>query len=114
VYFIWSQGQQGKKLASPPSSSENIKESVKGKKKKEKDFNEEPEQSRHMEAVVLELFESEEPDIRNSSKSWSSFSHHRPFVLSQSYVLPGNVHAVGVTSTRGGIATREILSMYLI
>ncbi|KAI9140853.1 hypothetical protein BKA69DRAFT_489459 [Paraphysoderma sedebokerense] len=60
-------------------------------------------------ATVLELFESDVPDVRVESNTFSSFSTLRPSVLSQSYIFPHAVNSVGVTTTRNGISTRDLL-----
>ncbi|KAL1919740.1 uncharacterized protein VTP21DRAFT_1671 [Calcarisporiella thermophila] len=59
--------------------------------------------------VVLELFESNSPDERIASDNFTSFARERPFVMSQAYMFPYGVSAVGVTTTRNGITTREVL-----
>ncbi|KAK9765069.1 hypothetical protein K7432_006895 [Basidiobolus ranarum] len=60
-------------------------------------------------SVVHELFESQEEDERVDSKEFSSFDAQRPFVMSQSFIFPEAVTAVGVTTTRNGITSREVL-----
>ncbi|ORX89945.1 DUF1620-domain-containing protein [Basidiobolus meristosporus CBS 931.73] len=59
--------------------------------------------------VVHELFENEEEDMRVDSKVFSSFDEQRPYVMSQSFMFPEAVTAVGVTTTRNGITSREVL-----
>jgi hypothetical protein len=42
-------------------------------------------------------------------EEFSSFTANKPHVVSQAYVLPRSVTAMGVTQTKAGITTREIL-----
>lgn len=42
-------------------------------------------------------------------KKFTSFAANKPHVISQSYVFPRTVTAMGVTRTQAGITTREIL-----
>ncbi|CAB4431410.1 unnamed protein product [Rhizophagus irregularis] len=59
--------------------------------------------------VVYELYESENKDQRFESSVFSSFAHDRPYVSAQAYMFPYGVNAIGVTTTKHGIATREFL-----
>ncbi|KAI9596273.1 hypothetical protein BDF19DRAFT_421811 [Syncephalis fuscata] len=60
-------------------------------------------------AIVLELYESILEDVRVESEVFSSFNPHRPYVLSQMYTLPYGVDAIGATTTRRGITTKQVL-----
>ncbi|CAG8630833.1 14657_t:CDS:10 [Funneliformis caledonium] len=59
--------------------------------------------------VVYELYESETPDQRFESPVFTSFAHERPYVSAQAYMFPYGVNAIGITTTKHGIATREFL-----
>lgn len=61
------------------------------------------------EIVALEVYESKTPDTRMKGNEYSSFDSRRPQVLSQSFVFPHAITAVGITSTGAGITTREVL-----
>ncbi|KAJ3038483.1 hypothetical protein HDV00_000580 [Rhizophlyctis rosea] len=61
------------------------------------------------EVAVLEVFESGKPDERIEGAVFSSWQTKRPYVLSQTYVFPHGVTAVGVTTTGAGITTKEVL-----
>lgn len=60
---------------------------------------------------VLEAYESAKPDERFTSKqNMSSFANdERPFVLSQAYIFAQPIKAMGTTTTRNGITTKEVL-----
>ncbi|OBZ86795.1 ER membrane protein complex subunit 1 [Choanephora cucurbitarum] len=66
-------------------------------------------QARGYQAVVLELFEGEHENERVKSTNFSSFDNIRPHVLSSAFAFPYPVNAMGVTSTRNGISTKDIL-----
>ncbi|KAJ9076196.1 hypothetical protein DSO57_1028507 [Entomophthora muscae] len=60
--------------------------------------------------VVLELFESQFPDVRaEASQDYPSFVRPLPYVSSRAFVSEGMASAIGVTVTRQGIANREFL-----
>ncbi|KAI8841050.1 hypothetical protein BJ741DRAFT_530006 [Chytriomyces cf. hyalinus JEL632] len=61
------------------------------------------------EIVVLEVYEMPKPDLRIESDVYSSFNMKKPSVLSQSYIFPTQLTAMGTTRTGAGIASREIL-----
>ncbi|KAJ3398113.1 DUF1620 super [Chytriomyces hyalinus] len=61
------------------------------------------------EIVVLEVYEMPKPDLRIESDVYSSFNMKKPSVLSQSYIFPMQLTAMGATRTGAGIASREIL-----
>ncbi|KAJ3231433.1 DUF1620 super [Chytriomyces hyalinus] len=61
------------------------------------------------EIVVLEVYEMPKPDLRIESDVYSSFNMKKPSVLSQSYIFPTQLTAMGATRTGAGIASREIL-----
>ncbi|KAI9472951.1 hypothetical protein BDB00DRAFT_860797 [Zychaea mexicana] len=60
-------------------------------------------------AVVLELYEGEYENERIASTNFSSFDNVRPYVQSSAYAFPYAVEAIGVTVTRNGVSTRDIL-----
>jgi len=43
------------------------------------------------------------------SPVFSSFAHERPYVSAQAYMFPYGINAIGVTTTKHGITTREFL-----
>ncbi|KAJ3091235.1 hypothetical protein HK100_007225, partial [Physocladia obscura] len=61
------------------------------------------------EITVLEIYEMPKPDLRIESNTYSSYSSFRPSILSQSYIFPNQITAIGKTVTGAGIASREIL-----
>ncbi|KAI8612170.1 hypothetical protein BC830DRAFT_1067969 [Chytriomyces sp. MP71] len=61
------------------------------------------------EVVVLETYEMPKPDLRVESDTYSSFNMKKPSILSQSYMFPNQITAMGFTRTGAGIASREIL-----
>jgi hypothetical protein len=63
----------------------------------------------YTEMVVLELFESSQPDERVQRSEFSSLDAFQPYVASQSYALRGGISALGVTQTRRGITSRLLL-----
>ncbi|CAG8465850.1 4436_t:CDS:10 [Ambispora leptoticha] len=80
LYYFWSEGEEG------TSSTE-----------------------KGFVTVVFDLYESANKDVRVDSSIFSSFAHERPYVSAQSFILPYAVKALGVTTTKHGIATREFL-----
>jgi len=60
-------------------------------------------------AVVLELYESSQPDERVESETFSSYDGVQPHVVTQAFQLGFGVHAAGVTITQSGITTRKLL-----
>ncbi|KAG0138397.1 hypothetical protein HOY82DRAFT_575518 [Tuber indicum] len=66
--------------------------------------------------VVSELFESRSPNYRGSLAAAQMYSAlageiGRPHVLSHSYIFPAEISSLGVTTTKQGITTREVLAM---
>ncbi|KAI8076339.1 uncharacterized protein BX664DRAFT_287861 [Halteromyces radiatus] len=59
--------------------------------------------------VVLELYEGELENQRVSSSNFSSFDPLQPSIQSAAFAFPYGVRAMGVTSTRNGVSTRDIL-----
>ncbi|KAI7872624.1 uncharacterized protein EV154DRAFT_529119 [Mucor mucedo] len=59
--------------------------------------------------VVLELFEGENENERVKSSNFSSFDNIQPHVLSSAFAFPYPVTTMGVTETRNGISTKNIL-----
>lgn len=66
-------------------------------------------ESKHTQLVVLELFESSEPNVRTDSPSSSSFSSCRAHVESIAFTLPRPVTSLGFTRTLASISTRSLL-----
>ncbi|KAF9579334.1 hypothetical protein BGW38_004449, partial [Lunasporangiospora selenospora] len=60
-------------------------------------------------AVALELYESKNRNQRAKSDTFSSFADERPYVLGQSFPFPHAATAIGVTSTKAGISSKDIL-----
>ncbi|KAF9388638.1 hypothetical protein BGX21_000273 [Mortierella sp. AD011] len=60
-------------------------------------------------AVALELYESKTRNQRTKSETFSSFSNERPDVIAQSFPFPHSATAIGVTSTKAGISSKDIL-----
>lgn len=66
--------------------------------------------------VVSELFESQWPNSRgplSTAQTYSALAGEigRPYVLSHSYIFPAEISSLGVTTTKQGITTREVLAM---
>ncbi|PWW72013.1 DUF1620-domain-containing protein [Tuber magnatum] len=66
--------------------------------------------------VVSELFESRSPNYRGplaTAQMYSALAGEigRPHVLSHSYIFPAEISSLGVTTTKQGITTREVLAM---
>ncbi|CAG8580961.1 4772_t:CDS:10 [Paraglomus occultum] len=59
--------------------------------------------------VVCDLYESEHKNERFESANFSSFSHERPYVDTKAFMFPHGINAIGVTTTKNGITTREFL-----
>ncbi|KAJ1950051.1 hypothetical protein FBU59_000859 [Linderina macrospora] len=59
--------------------------------------------------VVAELFESDKPDTRGTSKEFSSFDVLMPHVISTAFTAPEPASALGVTGTTSHITTRDVL-----
>ncbi|KAJ2553104.1 hypothetical protein EV175_003062 [Coemansia sp. RSA 1933] len=59
--------------------------------------------------VVAELFESDMPDTRETSKSFSGFDLLLPSVVTTAFTAPEPASALGVTRTGSHITTRDVL-----
>ncbi|KAF9350854.1 hypothetical protein BGX34_000956, partial [Mortierella sp. NVP85] len=59
--------------------------------------------------VALELFESKVRNQRSNSDTFSSFTSERPHVIAQSFPFPHSATAIGVTTTKAGISSKDIL-----
>lgn len=80
-----------------------------------------PQKVKGYQLVVSELYESPYPNDRGSlatSSNYSSISstfadddatYHTPHVLSQTFLIPGPISSISVTSTLQGITTRSLL-----
>ncbi|KAI9029669.1 hypothetical protein CLU79DRAFT_735346 [Phycomyces nitens] len=60
-------------------------------------------------AVVMELYEGEKENERVESTEFSSFEDIKPHVQSTAFIFPYSVRTMGVTNTRIGVSTREII-----
>ncbi|ORZ15782.1 hypothetical protein BCR42DRAFT_42767 [Absidia repens] len=60
-------------------------------------------------AVVLELYEGSLENQRVPSTNFSSFDPLQPSIQSAAFAFPYPVQAMGVTTTRNGVSTRDIL-----
>ncbi|KAF8952668.1 hypothetical protein BGZ46_003410, partial [Entomortierella lignicola] len=60
-------------------------------------------------AVSLELYESKVRNQRTKSDTFSSFVSERPAVMAQAFPFPHSATAIGVTSTKAGISSKDIL-----
>jgi hypothetical protein len=99
VYTYWNEGGGNAIL-----SWETDHSGVPGEKKPNNGLS-----TKGQEVVVLEMYESENPDQRSASEVYSAFAHHRPFVASQAYSFPTGIRAIGTTTTKSGITTRDVL-----
>ncbi|KAJ2088886.1 hypothetical protein IW138_003847 [Coemansia sp. RSA 986] len=59
--------------------------------------------------VVAELFESDKPDTREDSKTFSSLDMLLPNVVTAAFTAPEPASALGVTRTSSHITTRDVL-----
>ncbi|KAJ1959255.1 hypothetical protein IWQ62_004686, partial [Dispira parvispora] len=62
--------------------------------------------------VTVELFESDKPNVKTHDTVFSSFQNAGPHVVYRSFVLSEQVTALGVTTTRNGVATRELVMSF--
>ncbi|KAK4519912.1 uncharacterized protein ATC70_010156 [Mucor velutinosus] len=65
--------------------------------------------ARGYQTAVLELFEGEHENERVERANFSSFDNIEPHVLSSAFAFPYPVTTMGVTITRNGISTKDIL-----
>ncbi|CEP08079.1 hypothetical protein [Parasitella parasitica] len=65
--------------------------------------------ARGYQTAVLELFEGQYENERVESANFSSFDNIEPHVLSSAFAFPYPITAMGVTITRNGISTKDIL-----
>lgn len=65
--------------------------------------------SKGYQVSVLELFEGAEENERIDSDKFSSYSDQQPHVRSETFVFPYGVRTLGITDTRNGVSTREVL-----
>ena len=61
---------------------------------------------KRQELAVLEMYEGK---ILNNATAWTSFSNVDIIFLSHSFILPGDLYSMAVTSTQRGITTRDII-----
>lgn len=108
VYSFWNTGTSDMSNAAVAAKTDFGAGGDGGKKKKKKKASRrKPPVSKGQEIVALELYESGQPDSKLSPNSSQVLV--RPFVLSQAYQLQTAVDALGITTTRSGITTREAL-----
>ncbi|KAJ1955469.1 hypothetical protein GGI12_005551, partial [Dipsacomyces acuminosporus] len=88
VYQFWQEGI-------PESSPEGVK--IRSKS------------TRGYVTVAAELFESEKPDTRDTSKTFSSFDLLLPHVVTSAFTSPEPASALGVTRTNSHITTRDVV-----
>ena len=68
----------------------------------------------YSEVTVVELYQKEGADLVGGNASaldslkWSSMLHPRPRVVSQSFILPSPVVSAAVTTTKFGIANKQV------
>ncbi|KAI8636019.1 hypothetical protein BD408DRAFT_448750 [Parasitella parasitica] len=65
--------------------------------------------ARGYQTAVLELFEGQYENERIESANFSSFDNIEPHVLSSAFAFPYPITTMGVTITKNGISTKEIL-----
>ncbi|KAJ3299690.1 DUF1620 super [Borealophlyctis nickersoniae] len=113
VYSYWNHGPEA---ASAPVevdpedlTSEENGEKKKKRRKRRKAARTLVPDAKEWEIVALEVFENQKPDQKIDGNVLSSYNMQHPHVISQAYVLPHRVTAVGVTNTGAGITTREVL-----
>ncbi|KAI9364905.1 hypothetical protein DFJ73DRAFT_354930 [Zopfochytrium polystomum] len=95
--------------AGTADTTEEVGKKKRRRSQKRKDIANNAPDVKGYEIVALEIYENERPDKRMEGNTYTSFSAKRPQVLSQSFVFPNTITAVGVTSTTAGITTREFL-----
>ncbi|PVV04716.1 hypothetical protein BB560_000770 [Smittium megazygosporum] len=59
--------------------------------------------------ISLELFESDVPDSISSKKTFSSYDVEKPYVLTQSYLIPNALSSLGVTRTFNSISMPNLI-----
>ncbi|PVU94023.1 hypothetical protein BB561_002869 [Smittium simulii] len=62
--------------------------------------------------VSLELFETNIPDTPSNKKTFSSYDIEKPFVITQSFILPNAISALGVTNTYNGITMQSLVAAF--
>ncbi|CAM0142148.1 unnamed protein product [Umbelopsis sp. WA50703] len=65
--------------------------------------------SKGYQVSVLELFEGVDENERVESDKFSSYDNQQPHIRSESFVFPYGVRTLGITDTRNGVSTREVL-----
>ncbi|KAJ3342645.1 DUF1620 super [Gonapodya sp. JEL0774] len=110
LFSFWNSGGFDKREEIvDPFQAEDSQSQDSGDKKRRKRKRKRESRAKGQEIVVLEVFESEFVDKRIESRNFSSLESAQPNVLSQAYVFPSSISAVGVTQTHAGITTREVL-----
>jgi len=59
--------------------------------------------------VVFELYESEIENQKDPNQEFSSYNYLQPYIVSKSYLFDNAITSIGVTTTRNGIANREVI-----
>ncbi|KAF9165360.1 hypothetical protein DFQ26_000226 [Actinomortierella ambigua] len=65
--------------------------------------------ARGYQVASLELYESGVRNDRIKGETFSSFSSQRPHVIAQSFPFPYEAVAIGVTTTKAGISSKDLL-----
>ena len=108
IYSFWNAGVSQVSRSPPVSGGSEGADGI--KKKKKRKGRRKAAVSKGEEIVALELYESGTPDTKLAQHS--SYQLVRPYVLSQSYTFQTTIDAMGVTTTRSGITTREALGSF--
>lgn len=66
-----------------------------------------------MEVVTVEIYESEKPIQQFSGPYFSSFSSYAPHVISSAFMFPFPITCLGITRTLSGITSKDILCIFL-
>ena len=61
---------------------------------------------KRQELVILEMYEGK---VVNNATVWTSFSNVNILILSNSFILPGDLYSMAVTSTHRGITPKDII-----
>ncbi|ORX56173.1 DUF1620-domain-containing protein [Hesseltinella vesiculosa] len=59
--------------------------------------------------VVLDLYEGAEENQRSDSANFTSFDSLTPHIQSASFAFPHSVQSIGITRTKNGVSTKDIL-----
>ncbi|ORX49949.1 DUF1620-domain-containing protein [Piromyces finnis] len=59
--------------------------------------------------VVFELYENEIENQKDTNQEFTSYNYLQPYIVSKAYILDNAITSIGVTTTRNGIANREVI-----